>query len=93
MRDKPFIPGDISKEVDKASDVIFPKELYSKPMAKMTQSELFQFMNSLLGIPVHESKVLNELDKEFMEDACEAWGNNGEPIQPEDLDTDSVHNE
>ena len=90
---KPFIPGSISKEVDGASDVIFPRELENKPMAHMTQSELFSFMNALLGLPAQISKELSELDKEFMEDACEAWGNNGEPLQPEDCDMDSVGDE
>ncbi len=90
MRDKPFVPGDISKKDDAASDALFPRHLASKPMAHMSQSELFEFMNALLGGPAQAIKEL-ETDKpenrEFMEDACDALGNNGEPLQPEDLDT------
>ncbi len=92
MSDKPFVPGDVSPQIDAASDAIFPRHLATKPMAHMTQSELFEFMNALLGIgsPAQAIKDL-ETDKlenkEFMEDACDALGNNGDPIMPEDLDT------
>ncbi len=90
MRDKPFVPGDISAKIDAASESLFPKELKNKPMAHMTQSELFQFMSALLGMPVDAARAL-EVDKpenkDFMEEVCDALGNNGDPIMPEDLDT------
>ncbi len=91
MREKDrFNWGPISREVDAPNDTLFPKELASKPMAHMTQSELFEFMNALLGMPTDVMKDLASAEnKEFMNEACDAWelGNNADPIRPEDLDT------
>ena len=89
MDDQPFVPGDVSPRVDAASDAIFPRELFSKPMAQMTRDELFQFMAALLefpGGPLESDLSENRAFMDFVADEQEKLGNNGEPIQPEDCD-------
>ncbi len=73
-------------QMDAANDAIFPRELKTKPMAHMTQDELFAFVSALLGYEPRKETDRPE-NKEFMNDACDALGNNGDPIMPEDLDT------
>ncbi len=96
MSDENFVPGPISSKVDAASETLFPRELFQKPMAQMTPDELFKFMNALLGFPSNPIKSEYESDRpenkafmEFAADEQEKLGNNGEPIQPEDCDVDS----
>ncbi len=93
MKDDKFVPGPISPQIDAANDVIFPKELLSKPMAHMTPDELMQFMNMLLNPNVRMPETDNPKNKHFMEEACDDWeelGNNGEPLQPEDCDNETL---
>ncbi len=89
--DRPFVPTNLSPKEDAASDAIFPRELFSKPMAKMTNSELFRFMSALLNFPARRKESDLPENKEFMEfvaDEQEKLGNNGDKIQPEDCDVD-----
>ncbi len=98
MKDDKFVPGPISPQIDAANDVIFPKELLSKPMAHMTTDELLRFMDMLLSPrawALSESETDKPENKHFMEEACDSWkdldlGNNGEPASAEDCDVDSL---
>ncbi len=90
MRNKDYVPIDNNSKDATASDVHFPKEVTAKPMAHMTPEELMEFMNALFGAPADAMKDLATAEnKEFMNEACDAWdlGNNADPIRPEDLDT------
>lgn len=60
--------------------------LVSKKTPHMTNEELCLMIHGMFNMPKVPLTDLPE-NKEFMEEACDAWGNSGEPIQPEDCDT------
>lgn len=78
---------DLPPDLAGPENVIFPKQLNSKKTPDMTQEELQAFIVATFGGPGDFHAVMNAIADE------QELGNNADPIQPEDCDTDSVHNE